>query len=496
MAQRTTGQYSEYVYNDREDKNRQSQEDDIDLRPYDKEYEEDGIDTSSNISSAGAKKTNRSEKNRRRSKYDSNDYALPDTSDDESPGASKSREYIASKKKTETSESSTPWKRCKIVAGIVIGFFSICIIAFVAVYLIKSNTELTFIKVKHAHCGQLSYGGYKTLQNAKTSCRLDELCESVLVKYCNETGPFQLCPRDSKNIEAVSKSCLWEKIKTSDTNGEWDYKVDSGTQFNITHPSNMKIRFCSVNPPFNAPVVHFSIPADEEHPNVLSTDQGRIKLDNRNKNQCKVVVSDSRVKDDGNWKVVIGSGIRDKYEENVFNYQIKVNPKKTDAKSPVVMQIHRLGANFKRSWREYRDGFGSSQGKEYWLGLEQIHKITALGNHSLKIVLKENGETNKILHWSSFSVGDEANGYKLSIDGFNSGSTGLRDQLGTHHNGNPFSTLDRDNDNTKSDCSKKYGENTGWWFNECRTSNLNLAEYRSNDRTYKKYDGSEMIIDG
>ena len=105
MAQRTTGQYSEYVYNDREDKNRQSQEDDIDLRPYDKEYEEDGIDTSSNISSAGAKKTNRSEKNRRRSKYDSNDYALPDTSDDESPGASKSREYIASKKKTETSES-------------------------------------------------------------------------------------------------------------------------------------------------------------------------------------------------------------------------------------------------------------------------------------------------------------------------------------------------------------------------------------------------------
>ena len=75
----------------------------------------------------------------------------------------------------------------------------------------------------------------------------------------------------------------------------------------------------------NASTLHFSSPIDEEQPNVLTTDQGRTKLDVENTNFCKVVISSARVKDNGEWRMVIGTGIRDKYNQNVVDYKVKVN---------------------------------------------------------------------------------------------------------------------------------------------------------------------------
>ncbi|KAF7655068.1 hypothetical protein LDENG_00061110 [Lucifuga dentata] len=98
--------------------------------------------------------------------------------------------------------------------------------------------------------------------------------------------------------------------------------------------------------------------------------------------------------------------------------------------------------NFYRGWDAYKTGFGNSAG-EYWLGLENIHQLTA-GRKTELLVLMEDFE-GKTAHtkYSDFSVGDEASNYKLKVSDFQDGGAG--DSL-THHNGMQFSTYDKDHD--------------------------------------------------
>ena len=52
----------------------------------------------------------------------------------------------------------------------------------------------------------------------------------------------------------------------------------------------------------------------------------------------------------------------------------------------------------------------------------------------------------------------------------------------SHHDNSPFSTLDVDNDESRSGhCSHLYG-NGGWWYVSCYDSNLN-GQYGKNDKT-------------
>ena len=74
----------------------------------------------------------------------------------------------------------------------------------------------------------------------------------------------------------------------------------------------------------------------------------------------------------------------------------------------------------------------------------------------------------KVVEYDSFRVMGENDNYKLWVNGFRPGDSGLADRL-TYHNGRPFSTYDRDND---SHCSRQYGS-AGWWFGYCFESNLN-----------------------
>jgi len=80
------------------------------------------------------------------------------------------------------------------------------------------------------------------------------------------------------------------------------------------------------------------------------------------------------------------------------------------------------------------------------------------------------------VEYSSFSVGPEADKYRLSVSGF-SGDTG--DALAATVNptrivnGMQFTTSDNDNDNKGNGvCSNGY---SGWWFNFCSRSTLNLV---------------------
>jgi ficolin len=71
--------------------------------------------------------------------------------------------------------------------------------------------------------------------------------------------------------------------------------------------------------------------------------------------------------------------------------------------------------------------------------------------------------------YGSFSVGSEGSKYRLSVSSY-SGSAG--DSLTAHHNGNAFSTKDRDND-VKQSKSCAISCTGAWWYSSCYASNLN-----------------------
>ena len=137
--------------------------------------------------------------------------------------------------------------------------------------------------------------------------------------------------------------------------------------------------------------------------------------------------------------------------------------------------------DFNRDWIDYQRGFGSVNEKTFWMGLNQIHQLTKTGSYSLEVVLKKLGVT-KIVKWSSFMVGNESQKYRLSISGFDAGSSGLSDYINTawyysryNQNGMYFTTRDKDNDRESyRNCANVFGGG-GWWFYECNICNLNRA---------------------
>ncbi|XP_019614334.1 PREDICTED: fibrinogen-like protein 1 [Branchiostoma belcheri] len=126
--------------------------------------------------------------------------------------------------------------------------------------------------------------------------------------------------------------------------------------------------------------------------------------------------------------------------------------------------------NFYRSWEEYKHGFGNKNG-EYWLGNENIHRLTAQKDYTLRIDMMDWDRNKRYAAYNTFRVAGESDQYRLTISGY-SGTAG--DSM-THHysnNGMKFSTVDRDNDiDSSRNCS--WLRKGGWWFRYCGWSNLN-----------------------
>ncbi|XP_026120490.1 microfibril-associated glycoprotein 4-like [Carassius auratus] len=79
--------------------------------------------------------------------------------------------------------------------------------------------------------------------------------------------------------------------------------------------------------------------------------------------------------------------------------------------------------NFYRPWDQYKRGFGNVEG-EYWLGLENMNQLTRNRRDTLRVDL-EDFEGNQVFAvYSSFSVGPEADGYRLHVSGFIDGGAG------------------------------------------------------------------------
>ncbi|XP_075691657.1 tenascin isoform X1 [Rhinoderma darwinii] len=120
--------------------------------------------------------------------------------------------------------------------------------------------------------------------------------------------------------------------------------------------------------------------------------------------------------------------------------------------------------DFYKNWRTYSSGFGDPK-NEFFLGLENLHKITSQGQYELRVDLRDRGETAFAVY-DKFGVGDSKSRYRLKVDGY-SGTAG--DSM-TYHNGRPFSTYDKDNDSAITNCALSY--KGAFWYKNCHRVNL------------------------
>ncbi|XP_069465823.1 ficolin-1-like isoform X1 [Ambystoma mexicanum] len=194
----------------------------------------------------------------------------------------------------------------------------------------------------------------------------------------------------------------------------------------------------------------------------------------------------------------------------------------TDGGGWIIFQRRYDGSvDFFRDWNAYKTGFGSMM-TEFWFGNDNLHHLTANGNHELRIDLLTFDYARHYATYSGFKIAPESENYKLIFGEFTTGnaatmeeeggegavehgsrdastrhrrkaqsssqvlsssgseeagaaseSTGAAtegDSLGVHQN-QPFSTKDRDNDASPSSCSATY--KGAWWYIGCHNSNLN-----------------------
>ncbi|XP_015770591.1 PREDICTED: ficolin-2-like isoform X2 [Acropora digitifera] len=122
--------------------------------------------------------------------------------------------------------------------------------------------------------------------------------------------------------------------------------------------------------------------------------------------------------------------------------------------------------DFYRGWTDYKFGFGNLSG-EFWLGNDNLHRIAATGNMTLRVDLEDFEGNVTFAEYSIFKVAEGSEKYQLLIGGYN-GTAG--DSM-AYHNGMQFSTKDQKNDLSSFSCAEKY--KGAWWYKSCHRSNLN-----------------------
>ncbi|NP_001079773.1 uncharacterized protein LOC379463 precursor [Xenopus laevis] len=151
----------------------------------------------------------------------------------------------------------------------------------------------------------------------------------------------------------------------------------------------------------------------------------------------------------------------------------------TDGGGWIVFQRRWDGSvDFFRDWKSYKSGFGSRL-NEFWLGNDNLHKLTSSGSWELRIDLHDFENTKHFAKYETFQILEESEKYKLLIGAMKEGNIGDSMKV---HNTMPFSTKDQDNDLWSEHCATKY--KGAWWYNGCHHSNLNglylLGSHSSN----------------
>ena len=139
----------------------------------------------------------------------------------------------------------------------------------------------------------------------------------------------------------------------------------------------------------------------------------------------------------------------------------------TDGGGWTVFQKRYNGSvDFFRGWQDYENGFGSTDG-EYWLGLQNIFRLTRNQRMILRIDMESFDGDTAYAVYDSFAVGNAESNYQLTIGNY----TGTAGDSLRHHDGMEFSTRDRENDQSRKHCAEIY--KGAWWYKHCHFSNLN-----------------------
>ena len=78
--------------------------------------------------------------------------------------------------------------------------------------------------------------------------------------------------------------------------------------------------------------------------------------------------------------------------------------------------------DFYRGWMDYKLGFGNLN-NEFWLGNDNLHRIAAAGNMTLRVDLEDFEGNVNFAEYSIFKVADASDKYQLLIGGY-SGTAG------------------------------------------------------------------------
>ena len=151
----------------------------------------------------------------------------------------------------------------------------------------------------------------------------------------------------------------------------------------------------------------------------------------------------------------------------------------TDGGGWTVFQRRQDGSeDFYRGWDDYVVGFGDLSG-ESWLGSDKIHRLTNGVMTTLRIDIGDFEGRTAFAQYATFRVLNSSTNYTLNVAGY-SGNAG--DSL-AYHNGQPFSTKDRDSDSNGHDnCAIAYSG--AWWYKICHESNLNGLYHSGSHASY------------
>uniref|UniRef100_A0A1I8IJK0 Fibrinogen C-terminal domain-containing protein n=1 Tax=Macrostomum lignano TaxID=282301 RepID=A0A1I8IJK0_9PLAT len=137
---------------------------------------------------------------------------------------------------------------------------------------------------------------------------------------------------------------------------------------------------------------------------------------------------------------------------------------------------HRVdgSVSFDRNWGDYVNGFGQGERLNYWMGLEQLHQLTATGVWRVRW---EFSDFNGNWYWAEnapFSVGPVTDKYRCLMGPLDASrsSVGKRTEALFLPNNHQFSTPEYDNDaHFYGSCAAE--KSAGWWYGHCAAINPN-----------------------
>ncbi|CAH1252209.1 TNR [Branchiostoma lanceolatum] len=123
--------------------------------------------------------------------------------------------------------------------------------------------------------------------------------------------------------------------------------------------------------------------------------------------------------------------------------------------------------DFYRDWADYKTGFPSNLNGEFWLGNDNLYRLAVQKVYRLRVDMEDVEGNTAYAAYDTFAISPESQNYTLHI-GTYSGTAG--NSL-AYHDGQPFSTKDRDNDEHPTSCAQWF--KGAWWYSNCHNSNLN-----------------------